>query len=577
MGLHFEHPVNDVEELTHRKHINKFFRNTNLDSGVELGDNIVNLPEEGLVTEFALEIIKTHGIAFEAEGVPFDTDEEKWIRSFSSHNFSKQQILILVIYYAHSLPARHTLHGRLKREPEVREKLGFKSENEVPSSSTIGKYDRASKKTVVKTNGDFQSLHKIIKNVACRVVWAAVRNGITLPNTTVKHYEIDLTDKIDESKIPYETIRYAQAHSVHNIITRVAESLTFHRKNPSYTPETIFGVLAQLALTGGGPTQAYKDVPWHCDTAGSKDINSIIKRLDMEGVDKQFKDVHRRFFNIVKEEFFSNSNLTVAFDPTLASTLADNSDYTIDSGSGPEKYWVYPILSIVNQSARFALSVDLAPGRKLKDYNFEEELDSAQEMIDVDFVLLDAEFHSSDIVSTLIKNTESDWIIAINSGRLSKDERPEKTGTVIEPYHEDHWDTISLGGMDVNGVWYKIEKSSNKKEGNDTKQLGYLTSLQPDEVEGKEVYATHNMRDGVETTIGQIKDSFMAQSQTSDEVIKLFYIETAVLFYNIYVLLNRWKSPNLGLRLNPTPRETLRAIRDVCLGCGKYEYSNALM
>jgi hypothetical protein len=46
-------------------------------------------------------------------------------------------------------------------------------------------------------------------------------------------------------------------------------------------------------------------------------------------------------------------------------------------------------------------------------------------------------------------------------------------------------------------------------------------------------------------------------------------MHTAVLFYNIYILINRHFSPKLLLRLDQIPEGVLTAIRDVCLDCGQ--------
>jgi hypothetical protein len=396
-----------------------------------------------------------------------------------------------------------------------------------------------------------------------------VRNGIPLPAATVEEYEIDLSLTVTESEIPRETRRYARWNWIDAIIGDVLAPIDFGRaKNASHSVKSFFGVLAHSALQDISVQSVADTLPSGCSELGRKNITPVLQSLSKDTVQNQFEAVHEQLYKIAEQKGIFADDHTVAFDPTSVASPAE-SEQTVQIGSGD--FWFYPTMAVVDSEARLILSLRHI---KRKEWEIDKLEHAVREMsanIDIKRFYLDGTFHSAQGIRVARGITTDYWAIRCNPGRLADDEKPEAVNCVPANCGEyTYQQGVSVKGKTTNAVWYKIETSDGPK------LVGYLTDLSEKQVRQWEqdtdadtLHERYQSRCAIETTFGQLKHPFRPALNSDDVAVELFCMHTAVLFYNIYILINRHFSPKLLLRLDQIPEGVLTAIRDVCLDCGQ--------
>jgi hypothetical protein len=395
-----------------------------------------------------------------------------------------------------------------------------------------------------------------------------VRNGIPLPAATVEEYEIDLSPTITESDIPRETRRYARWNWVAELIDDVVAPIDFGRgTNTSYSVKSFFGVLAHSALQDIGVRSVADTLPSNCGTLGRKDIGSVLRSLEKDTVQEQFEAAHEKLYELADKKGVFADSQEVAFDPTSVASPVQNEE-TVKVGQGD--FWFYPTMAIVDDGPRLILSLRHVKQKGWEIDKLEHAVREMDDRIGVERLYLDGTFHSKQGIRVARATSIDYWIIRCNPDRLSSDEKPANTDYAPENCGEyGYQPNVSVEGTTTNVVWYKVKQS-------DGIQLkGYLTDLTEEQVAywNRKGLATlrerYQPRCAIEATFGQLKHPFRPALNSDDVAVELFCMHTAVLFYNIYILINRYFSPFLLLRLDQIPEGVLTAIRDVCLDCGE--------
>lgn len=555
---HFTHPVATVEELSHRRHIAKCFRSKNHPAGVELGDRVVDTQptSAGFVEPLARTVLGHLEEVGAFEGL---TEDGTFVDAVPIQPLFCRAI---ALREAHAL-SWEELEKRLKAHPEIAALVGYDSVEDVHSGNYFGSKARETESAAVvtETGAGSQRVRTAIENAARRCVWAAVRVGAPLPVATVTEYDIDLSWPVDETTIPQKTKRYALWNWIDKIVEAVIADVDFGRAaNTTYPVKAFFGVLAHSAVTGIGVRSVATTLPIGCKYRGPTNINYTLDKLSKDDVQAEFENALDSFLTLVSDTDLIGDSHEVAFDPTLIPSPTTDSRLTVGSGSG--QFWFYPVASLVDPGSRLVLELRQIQKKSHQSDKLLQFINNIQNFIGVDRLYLDGDFHQAEVIDHCEEFDNVNWIIRCNPGRLKPEYRPRYNGVILEPYHDAHWlEDISVGDETCNLVWYKIRT----KDG--TKQYGYLTDMTADDCDASTIHKRYKRRCGIETTFGQLKTHFRAATEPEEASTELVYMHAAILFYNIYILVNEYYSPNLLLRLDASPDQVLVAIRDVCLEC----------
>jgi len=99
--------------------------------------------------------------------------------------------------------------------------------------------------------------------------------------------------------------------------------------------------------------------------------------------------------------------------------------------------------------------------------------------------------------------------------------------------------------------------------GKKSTHAAYLTDRSLPERSGSGIHFPYYQRWALEESINQISNDLMPIINSSNEKLRLYGVNIAILFQNWHTLINRAPSPELGLRCTVTHQELLRAIEDV--------------
>lgn len=82
------------------------------------------------------------------------------------------------------------------------------------------------------------------------------------------------------------------------------------------------------------------------------------------------------------------------------------------------------------------------------------------------------------------------------------------------------------------------------------------------------IFKEYKRRWSIEETMDQLKHHFLPKTESRDPEMRIYNLNVAILFQNWYTLINRARSPEYQLRLDPSPEEVLQAIEDLAFSEG---------
>ncbi|WP_340102179.1 hypothetical protein [Salinibaculum salinum] len=332
------------------------------------------------------------------------------------------------------------------------------------------------------------------------------------------------------------------------------------------------------------------------------------------GISEQFDAAHRATLGIAEQYGFFNEPRSLAVDLYRIEWAGVENDLTINRPAKSENdnrsEWTYAVIGIIDTEARFTLGARWLPDKSWYPSAVRELTPVANEFVDVEALYADSELISGDLIDAFRELADSDWIVRAPNRRVIQKlwrYTPEnyvgylpsvswntspKPAAVAYPKKGDNPSTIRFTPAELRDVDIQDEQTqtdlSNFDESVTTpaSELPSLTDIfeDPETVDGVDRKTKHALyltdrslpdrsaagihfryyqRWAIEETINQISNDYMPRIESGNEKLRLYGVNVAILFQNWHTLINRAQSPELGLRVDVTHQELLKAIEDV--------------
>ena len=344
---------------------------------------------------------------------------------------------------------------------------------------------------------------------------------------------------------------------------------------------------------------------------------AALKDSEIPPLTKQFDAVHRNTFEVARRRGLFDGSQSLAVDLYRIEWDGAENDVTINRPAKSENdirsQWTYAALSIIDTDARFTLGARWLP-KKSKYPNVISELAPIpNEFLTVEALYADSEIISGSLLDEFRQIAGSDWVARAPDRDIVKKLKwftPDnhigyvrdvswnttpKPNLVAYPYDSsnpslieftardlkqaeqvdiDHRQTFSdlfdsdtetdVADLLPNAVVDKLNDFESMNEiGNTKSHAAYLIDRELSERSPHNIHFPYYQRWAIEQSINQIKNDTMPLINSSNEKLRLYGVNVAILFHNWHTLINRALSPELKLRLSVTHTELLKAIQDV--------------
>lgn len=583
-----EHPVGDVSELRHRKH---------LTAQLAARDD-TDLDDDDVPVAF------DHAV-LDAADTALEDDAGLDIASAPVEPAYLYALLLNTAWGFNSIPA---LFRHLDEHQEIAERIGL---TPLPSTSTV--YRR------ITTLND-AGLLPTIREASEHAVHAAWRNSRPIPDAVRDEWVIpDITDD-DKYPIAGETRREAIRNWVLVLLDDAVEAFTFERgENASIEIDEFLGACAHSALQNIGLSNGPLTAAWLESIDDMPSGNGLFRYIHSDGeaavniteIEAQFRAANEAVLERAEEYGLLDEPMDLPFDTTDKTFWAPPSDNTIGKyrpGTDATPKWRFGLLLSVNDEARFCLGVQLVGSKDRHATVLDELLATATTYMDIELVMADKEFYDGKIVDTLRRHVGPRWVIKAKLTSRIKSllgTMPEGEQTLIEnvsvtsasqPVNVVGIPKRSTGqtasrGMDQSALTDFREPSSTAE----ASASGVATGEEQGDVDiatdtgdhnggsgtatgdawitgfgekdlPESVGSSYDDRWGAETLMRQFKNELHPVCQSRDPNVRVFLANVSVLFINWHALINRVPSPVYNVLLTVTYHEVLTAIRAVACG-----------
>lgn len=491
-------------------------------------------------SEFDAAILAMLPIALDAEDL-----------QLSDFHTSTQYVYSLIIKKARNLRSNEAIADYLKSNKDLADEIGFES---VPEDQSTFWYHYDD----VDDN--------LVAPVVTRLVHAAYRNGIEIPEKTRRKYHLEEYDTIDVTKLSQGLENEVLQNWMDEILDDIIEPVKFGRAhNVTYTEGEIIGATALAALING-PYSAPVFGSWIFDDANiisGDHLYTLIESLDKQTIDDIFRKVNNRIIRYASEIGFFGRSQNVALDTTWVNWWGQGSNDDLRLINNPERCdsdrgWCFAALALMFNGSRFVLGIDLVQDKSDTIDIFRGQLrDAYQAGINIGRIHSDREFYAGDTVDMCRTIAGNDYAIRV---KLRKNgEPPEKIKSMdLSPGEAKIVEDIDFANIQpkINVCGHLVPENSNRS----TKLVGFLTDMTEDDVQASSLYQTFNNRWSVESFFKQLKHGLAPKTKSPDPLARLFFFKMGNVFYNIHVLINRARSPKYGYRLNVPYYQVLMAI-----------------
>jgi hypothetical protein len=544
-----EHPVEDPEQLRHRAHLTSQLADQN-SSEQEPDDPVVAF--DNAVLDVADRSLDAAGI--NATTAPI---EPPYLYAFLLHD-------------VWGFNSRLKLRRHLEAHPSIAERLGME---ELPSSSAL--YRRAQKL-------EDEDVTDALQEASERAVHAVWRNGYNIPESVLKHWDLDAATALDEYAVSEATRRTAIRNWVELLLGDAADALTFHRaSNAAYSIKEYLGVMAHSALQNIGITAVQDTAGWLYNSDDFPGGDSLIKQvkdddLDLADIETQFAAANAAVFERADALGFFGEPLDFAYDTVDVTWWGYPTGATVGKrrpATDATPDWVYCVLIAVTTDARLCFGVNLVKSKDLYDRALDDQLQTATTYADIRHLYADKEFYDGGVIETLRRHIGDGWVIKAQR----RDRVKEFIGDLLEnePGYRESLPVTSATPNpsafavpnDASGqqmlAQFSGETSKGGGDGATDTHTVYLTDRDAENLTAEELDDRYDQRWSVETAMRQYRHDMHPVCHSGDVKIRVYCANTAMLFLNWHALINKSLSPELNLPLTVTHQELLTAIRDV--------------
>jgi hypothetical protein len=532
-------PVDDPRRLNYLWQIEIRLNNMNIGKTPSILDDLSTdqLSAEELFDVAVAEVIDR---AYRATGTPM-----------SDIPVDNDRLAALTLHEAWGFNSCPALEEHLESSTTVRHAIGA---TEVPDQSTLN-----------RTMKRCEYYPETVREAATRAVHAVSRNGIPLPT--------DVTDsgivgpQWTVENIPLYVENRALVNWMDFILPRILDGIHFHRgRNRSLSASQLLAAFAQAATTG-----SLESVPrvaswiYNLREVPSPDyLRRLPRSFTTKELSQTFRQLHNNFVEMAANIGFFEDPCLYAIDTTwIAHEKADGEKIINNPKQGDNKQGrCYAVLSAVNYDARFVFGIDLITNKGDTVQQFEGMFREVQVPSGVKGILADRGFHSAEAIR-FCREVSPDgrrWIIRAQKKHNS--DVAEEFKRCSERDVDSHRVKISMNEISPNPTLFIYKIPENAKKWDAGSYVGFLSDMRKDEIESSEVYDIYRRRWSQESSLAEIKNHFELPIESKSPELQLFLLNIQTVLYNIHTLINRARSPRLGLALDPTYHQTLNAVSE---------------
>jgi hypothetical protein len=483
-----------------------------------------------------------------------------------------------------------TLHEELEGQPQTLARTGT---DELCSLTTL--YRRVNEM-------EEAGLTELISRAADHAVHAVWRE-YPLPDEVAANWELDLDMGVSESSVTRPICREAVRNWARILMTDAAKHLTFNRIGKiEYDIEQIIAAFAHSALQSIGLTNGHRTAAYLYDEDSIPSGTTVTElfraeseyanSLDKQTIEDQFEAVHCSVLDRFKANgLFGDGTVDLAGDTTDEPWWGGVNPHTIGTAfprNDSTPVWEYAMVGTVKTDAPVCFGVSLVESKDQHPAAFNKLLDRAARYTDINYAFFDKEFYDGGVIETIHNHDCNGLIVKASNTEKIKDDviapTPEGESDEIEgvdvtsatpnpnvfvvPKGADtesntrrgvaRQQTLTQYNEDTNG-----RDDTDSSAGNVSSHIVYVSYLSVEEHDAEDINDEYGNRWAVETLIRAIKRVFLPKSGSSNERLRIYIANIAVVFYNWLSLVNNALSPQFKLPLNITGKELLTAVRDV--------------
>jgi len=575
------HPVDDPDELDHRKHVTAQFAEENRD---DHADETTAEQFDSAILEFADRACTNAGI--DVSTLPV---EEEYVRAFFLDS----------VWQLHSIPA---VRRHLTAHPATVERIGFDS---VPSQTSFYRRREALPDVGWQAN---------VEEASKRAVHAAWRLGVPVPNDIRTAWDLTQTTVVRGYPLSPATKREALRNWVRLLLRMVVSDLSFYRAgNTSYGIAQYIGMFAHSALQSIGITRGPDTAAWLYDPdtipSGNAPLEQIKSdKLDVETLEDQFASAHASVLQLCANHGLFDDPVDLAYDTTDITWWGIPSDDTVGKRNPAKDAtpdWVFAVLTTITNDARVCFGIKHVKSKDQHDAALDDLLRTATTHAPINHILADKEFYDGSIIDEFRKHVGPEWIIKAQEGepveeliRILPTDKPgihrnlgvtsttptpnaffipnnftgeepliDVRNVDLQQASDDQHTLADFGTADTHQKATEQRTLHNAQDAgcSATSHTAYLTDMDDDQTTAELIDSLYGDRWSIEAAIKNIKRDVHPVCESGNRKLRIYFANIAVLFFNWHALINRALSPRYALPLDVSHHELLTAIRDVAL------------
>jgi hypothetical protein len=537
--IDLEHPADSASELPRKSHLQAQLRRANLQRAGQDWNFADDLDSDEVAAKFDTALLDVAEFALASEGVVLgDID------------VANRYVKAVFLHDAWDYDSKPKLEAELKTRSEIADRIGFDS---VPDQSMFARVE-----------DDLEEYRSEIEHAAIQAVYAVLRVPIPVPDSVKEAHAPMFSKKVNERKADFDDRQTALRNWVRTLLDETVVPFDFdYKQGASDLVLPFFGLYAHCALQGAGFSTGRNTARTMFPDGDVPSGSGLKKRIfdcELPHLRNEFRGVHDRFFQVASTYGFNSSPRSVAFDPTVENWYGEDDSWTVGSNRNSNaEVWFFAGLGITDLESRFALGLHPVASKTNTTEHMERFLSFASQHFDVDSIYADGEFYDSSAVETCDLLTDG-WIIrAKDKGEVADllEETPE--GEIGRKPN------IDLSGCSIQPNAFVVPTPDRSRSTSQTR-AAYITGYSLDEANIFDLHSEYDERRSIEPLYDQIKNDFHIETKSAERKARFFYINTAMLFYNMHTLINRAPDPEFAFRLDVTHQRVLSAIRDVTIG-----------
>lgn len=394
--------------------------------------------------------------------------------------------------------------------------------------------------------------------------------GVPLPASTEARY--NLSQQVGPAAAEYSarTRRSALYALVHDLMELVGEHFTFDRaSNTSTTVESLLGVCAHSALLDVS-VESYAESAQHLfgveDAVSGTRTYELAGSLSLWEVNDVFDDITYALLDYASDTGAIPSKPIVSYDLTRLDGLHRSSlGRRFRTADGE---WRFASLACTDSDLEFSLGMRLLKSEAQRASVLRRLLRKLTDTLDVQLLMLDRGFDGIADIEACREFVGDDWLIFAQNDEWTTGTTPDFT-RLYEALSPGETAVVTPAGYDGLTPSTQLIGYSGSTDDDVAPIRAFYSDLQlPADEDARAALITrlnfvYNRRAKIESMFRLTKNRFALGSTTDDPVRTQFYYNIAVLFYNLYQLVNTVPTPVTGLELDVSQTELLTAVRNV--------------